>query len=394
MRKVLFYCSFLWLLSCEKAERQEEVKKESIKVSITSIDSVTVKGILAKLFLFQTADQEHVVFKDFLESEVYVVNKNSGDIEYQWDKKGDVPGAFGSMVKPLVLSEKGEIVVLDYLSGLRVFQKDGELVYSGSPVMPQISFGGRVNLFQDAQVVSLDGQEYLLYSLDLIESAGEFNADFLKARKNLILSNLRTSESRLILEFPQESKFIAGGIYPFEDFRPRFFLNEKENKLYLMYQNEPVLYIYDWNQGSPELLKSLEVNFPDFEESESWVSGSLALGQISDQKVEPIPARIQALTQVSGGFLVSYSPKPSSKNLYSLLKENNISIEQKEKLYTESKLKTVFVNESGQVFPVDFPEMHYQSFQIIEGKIHWMKKPNPDEEAEDFTVYWGELKVE
>ncbi|WP_026955258.1 hypothetical protein [Algoriphagus vanfongensis] len=394
MRKVLFYCSFLWLLSCEKAERQDEVKKESVKVSITSIDSVTVKGVLAKLFLFQTADQEHVVFKDFLESEVYVVNKNSGDIEYQWDKKGDVPGAFGNMVKPLVLSEKGEIVVLDYLSGLRVFQKDGELVYSGSPVMPQISFGGRVNLFQDAQVVSLDGQEYLLYSLDLIESATEFNADFLKARKNLILSNLKTNESRLILEFPQESKFVAGGIYPFEDFRPRFFLSEKENKLYLMFQNEPVLYIYDWNQGNPELLKSLEVNFPDFEENESWVSGSLELGQISDQKVEPIPARIQALTQVSGGFLVSYSSKPSSKNLYSLLKENNISIEQKRKLNTESKLKTVFVNESGQVFPVDFPEMHYQSFQIIEGEIHWMKKPNPDEEAENFTVYWGELKVE
>ncbi|SIO23443.1 hypothetical protein SAMN05444394_4012 [Algoriphagus halophilus] len=393
MKKHFLYFLLIIAYSCQTPSNEKSDIDQPKEISIEVEDSVTVNGVLAQLFLFQTADQYHVIFKDFLNSKVYVVNKDNGKIDYEWSKSGDVPGAFGSMTKPLSISKEGNIVVVDYMAGQRVFQKNGDVTMVGKPVKNQVSFGGPVSLLSDSQVVSIDGEEYVLYSLDLLEQAEDYNSEFLQKRRNLILSNLKTDETRLIVPFPEGSKFLSGKVFPFEDFRPRFVVNEEEDRLYLIFQNEPVLYTYQWNDGNPVFSSSLAISLPGFEENEGVEIGAIGLGQVSDPENEPFPARIQGIAQAGNGFLITYSTKPSER-LYSLYKAKEISKEQRDQLFQEISRKTVFMDDSGNVFPVNFPEMYYESFVMVDGKIHWMKKTDPNTEAEDFTVYWGKLKIE
>lgn len=393
LRRLLFYFLVFIGSSCQTPYTETSVTDQPKEISIEIEDSVTVNGILAKAFLLQTADEKHVIFKDILNSKVFVVDKNNGTLDYEWKKSGDMLGAFGAMTKPFTLSKDGNIVIVDYMSGQRVFQKNGELIMAGKPVKNQVSFGGPISLLADSQLVTINGEEYVLYSLDLLEHAEEYNSEYLQKRRNLILVNLKTDEVRHILPFPEGSKFLSGKSFPFEDFRPRFVVNEEENRLYLIFQNELVLYTYEWNDGNPVFLSRLAFPLSGFEENEGVESGAFIMGQVSDSENEPFPARIQGLAQVENGFLITYSTKPS-KHLYNLYKAKEISKEQRAQLFEEISRKTVFIDNSGKVFPVNFPEMFYESFVMVDDQIHWMKKPNPTTEAEDFTVCWGKVKVE
>ncbi|MDF2158846.1 DUF4221 family protein [Algoriphagus sp. CAU 1675] len=393
--KFLWIIPFLLLgISCTNPQNESSDSQDSQKgYFLEAQDSTVVHDIIASTFIYQDGDEEHLVFKDAAASTVYVFERDGGKLINQWTKTGDVPGAFSMASKNLILTDEGEIVVLDMMSGLRVFEKDGELLNSAPPVANQWSFGGAFNLFQENQIVTIQGEKHLLYSLDKLEAEREYSTDYLQNRKNLVLTNLKTGEHQLILPFPEGSKFLSGKVYPFEDFRPRFSVDESENKLYLIFQNEPVLYTYFWNEGQPNLESSQRIDLPGFEENEGWEPGAISMAQVTDQANEPFPARIQALVQIEDGFMISFSTQPVDKTIYQLYKEKQATKEQFAQLLEETKRKTVLLDKSGQVFPLELPEMYYESFQLIDGKIHWMKKPESGVEAEEFTVYWGELRA-
>lgn len=395
--KLLQYAPILFLIfSCTSSEKDDETIVDGNKtISLIAEDSAVVKDIIASTFIFQDGDEEHLIFRDATASTIYVFERKTGNLVNKWTKTGDVPGAFSMASKNLKVSESGEIVLVDIGEGLRVFTKDGELISRAIPVANQWSLGGPFNLFRQIELVSFDGQEYVLYSLDILESEiVEYGPQYLRNRKNLALTNLETGEHRLILPFPEGSKFLSGKVYPFEDFRPLFVVEESANKLFVIFQNEPVLFTFSWNGGALEFLSSVRVNLPGFEENEGWEHGEIQMAQITDQVNEPFPARIQGLEAVENGFLLSYSTKPTDLDNYNRYKSKDRTKEGLNQIFKETRRKTVFMDFEGQIFPVDFPEMHYESFQIIDGKIHWMKKPNPGEEAEVFTVYWGELLID
>ncbi|TFV96114.1 DUF4221 domain-containing protein [Algoriphagus kandeliae] len=395
MKLSQFALVFLIIFSCTPFEKEANKNEADSKtISLIAEDSTVVRDVLASTFIFQDGDQEHLIFRDAPASTIYIFDRKSGDLVYKWTKTGDVPGAFSMAVSNLNISESGEIVMVDPNSGLLVFGKDGQLIKRANPVANQWSFGGAFNLFRVNELVTIKGERYLLYSLDKLEAEQEYTAEYLKNRKNLVLTNLETGEHRLILPFPEGSKFLNGKVYPFEDFRPRFLVDEIENKLIVIFQNEPILYTYSWNEGAPELLSSIRIDLPGFEENEGWEPGSIQMAQITDQENEPFPARIQGLEAVENGFLLSYSTKPTDLDNYNRYKSKERTKEGLNQIFEETRRKTVFVDLDGKVFPVDFPDMHYESFQIIDGKIHWMKKPIPGEEAEEFTVYWGELRAD
>lgn len=396
MRKLFFYVVVLsFFFSCTGKQEVNVLEDSPITVSLHAEDSVKISGILTPMFLLQAADSESLIFKDAMNSAVYVVDKKTGNISFEWKKSGDVPGAFGMASKNIVLSPKKDLVILDPNSGLRVFKKDGDLVKTAAPIAYPISFGGIFSSFQESQVVDIKGESYLLYSLDILDGeAKEYNSDFLKSRKNLVLTSLETGEHKLILPFPDNSKFVQGKIFPFEDFRIRFHVDVEANKLFVVFQNEQILYGFDWNEGQPELVSSQPFALPGFKENEGWEVGSLQRGQITDQVNQPMPARIQGMAPVENGFLISYSNQPDSKNLYALYKNKEASKEQVSQLFKEIGRKTVFMDLEGNVHEFEVPIMHYDSFFTIGNEVYWMKKPDPDVEAEDFTVYWGELTVE
>ena len=395
--KLLPFAGILFLiLSCSPSEKAEVNKGDDTKkISLIAEDSTVVRDIIASTFIFQDGDAEHLIFRDAPASTIYVFDRVSGGLVNKWTKTGDVPGSFSMATKNLEVSQSGEIILIDIGEGLRVFAKDGELISRANPVANQWSFGGAFNLFRQTALVSLNGDEHVLYSLDILEpDLVEYGPKFLQNRKNLVLTNLETGEHRLILPFPEGSKFLNGKVYPFEDFRPLFVIDEFANKLYLIFQNEPILYTYSWNDAAPELLSRVRIDLPGFEENEGWEPGSIHMAQITDNENEPFPARIQGFEAVEGGFLLSYSTKPTDLDNYNRYKSKDRTRESLNQIYEETRRKTVFLDLDGKVLPVDFPEMHYQSFQIIDGKIHWMKTPTRGEEAEEFTLYWGKLKIE
>ncbi|WP_100629150.1 hypothetical protein [Algoriphagus formosus] len=395
--KLLQFAGILFLiLSCSPSEKAEVNKGDDTKrISLIAEDSTVVRDIIASTFIFQDGDAEHLIFRDAPASTIYVFDRVSGGLVNKWTKTGDVPGSFSMATKNLEVSQSGEIILIDISEGLRVFEKDGELISRANPVANQWSLGGAFNLFRQTALVSLNGDEHVLYSLDILEpDLVEYGPKFLQNRKNLVLTNLETGEHRLILPFPEGSKFLNGKVYPFEDFRPLFVIDEFANKLYLIFQNEPILYTYSWNDAAPELLSRVRIDLPGFEENVGWEPGSIHMAQITDNENEPFPARIQGFEAVEGGFLLSYSTKPTDLDNYNRYKSKDRTRESLNQIYEETRRKTVFLDLDGKVLPVDFPEMHYQSFQIIDGKIHWMKTPTRGEEAEEFTLYWGNLKIE
>ncbi|WP_288371975.1 hypothetical protein [uncultured Algoriphagus sp.] len=395
--KLLPFAGILFLiLSCSPSEKAEVNKGDDTKkISLIAEDSTVVRDIIASTFIFQDGDAEHLIFRDAPASTIYVFDRVSGGLLNKWTKTGDVPGSFSMATKNLEVSQSGEIILIDVSEGLRVFAKDGELISRANPVANQWSLGGAFNLFRQTALVSLNGDKHVLYSLDILEpDLVEYGPKFLQNRKNLVLTNLETGEHRLILPFPEGSKFLNGKVYPFEDFRPLFVIDEFANKLYLIFQNEPILYTYSWNDAAPELLSRVRIDLPGFEENEGWEPGSIHMAQITDNENEPFPARIQGFEAVEGGFLLSYSTKPTDLDNYNRYKSKDRTRESLNQIYEETRRKTVFLDLDGKVLPVDFPEMHYQSFQIIDGKIHWMKTPTRGEEAEEFTLYWGKLNIE
>lgn len=385
----------LLIFSCSPSEKaKDEVKGDFKRVSLVVEDSMVVKDILASTFVFQDGDDEHLIFRDASASTVYVFDRKNGELAHKWTKTGDVPGAFSLAASNLDVSEFGQLVLVDPNQGMLVFGKDGELIKRANPVANQWSFGGAFNLFRFNELVTIQGAKFNLYSLDKLEAEQEYTAEYIRNRKNLVLTNLETGEHRLILPFPEGSKFLSGKVFPFEDFRPRFVVDEAANNLFLIFQNEPLLYTYSWNEGNPELESSKRIQLPGFEENEGWEVGQIQMAQITDQANEPFPARIQALEAVKDGFLLSYSTKPTDLENYNRYKNQERTREGFNQILEETRRKTVFIDREGKVFPVDFPEMHYESFQLIDGKIHWMKKPSPGEEVEEFTVYWGKLQVD
>lgn len=394
MKSLLFIPVLFLIFCCSPTSNKENQSINGKAISLVAEDSTVVKDILASTFIFQDGDQKHLIFRDAPASTIYVFDRESGKLEYKWTKTGDVPGAFSMATKNLNLTNSGELVLIDINQGLRVFTKDGELINGASPVANQWSFGGPFNLFRNTDLVNIEGENFILYSLDKLEAEREYNPAYLQNRNNLVLTNLETGAHRFILQFPESSKFLNGKIYPFEDFRPNFVVDESANKLFVIFQNEPILYTYLWNDGNPKFQSAKRIELPGFEENEGWEPGSIQMAQITDQVNEPFPARIQALEKVEGGFLLSYSTKPTDKDNYTRYKNKEITKDSFAQIIEETRRKTVFMDMKGQIFSVDFPEMHYESFQIIGDKIHWMKKPIPGEESEEFTVYWGKLKIE
>lgn len=356
-----------------------------------TVDSVTVKGILVQLFLFQTVDEDHIIFRDAATSEVFVFDRDGNPVD-KWDKTGDVPGTFSMSGGNFTQDKAGNLVILDIMHGLKVFKKNGEIVQNFGVYQNQWSLGGAFSHFKTYEVVEKDGKEYLLYSLDVIEKApAEYGPEYLKSRKNLILTDLETEETTTILPFPEGSQFLNGNVYYFSDFRPVFSYDGKSKILYLIFQNEPILYIYDWSGKKPVLTEKKGLNLDGFVAGSGFEKGVIGFPQISDYKTYPYPSHILNLEEYGDELLITYRPTPADKGDIALVASGEASKELKAKLSEEIKKRTVMLTKAGDIIPVSLPEMNPYDFAVIGEDIWWMKKHTGEEEQEDFTVYRGRL---
>ncbi len=394
MRSLIFlFTSALFLSACRSSETTENDVDSSVTYELQKQDSLTVKDILARVFLFQGSLDNRYLFRDMASAKVYLFNRD-GSLESQWDKDGDVPGRFGMASTNTEFTNAGDLVLVDIMEGIRVLKADGDVVNSFKPYQTQYSLGSLFSLFSATQVIQKEGEEFLLYSLDIIDgNQKDYNSEFLKKRKSLLLANLETNETKEFLPFPEGSKFLNGNVFFFADIRPVFTYVESTQTLYLMYEGDQVLYTYDWSGDEPVLIEKKSLDLEGFVGNDGFDEGVVSMGQISKRELRPFPSVILNVSSYKGDLLITYQPSPKDKGEMELSLAGNASDELKAKLREEIKFRTVLLKSSGELIQLNLPEMYYQSFKVVNDQIIWMKKPDPDVEAEDFTVYWGELKI-
>lgn len=330
---------------------------------IVPMDSIVVDDIIAQLFLFQTANQDYLVFRDKGNSRVFVTN-HQGERLFEWEKEGDVPGSFSAIADAFDLNGEGQLVIHDNLSGIKVFHIKGDLVTEHRVFQPQSGISLNINLFRKNQIITKGDKTYLLHHLDLMDKVQEVNQTFYHSRKNLLMTDLQSGEIRQLLPFPADSKFLSGNAFPFEDFRPVFHYDHENRMLDVLFQNESILYSYDWSSEDPVLVDAIELELPNFWENKGWEYGEIVYGKLNSQGLDsPFPGKIQSLEKIGDDFLISYLPSPEPDELDSWLKGEGSAESNKN---TSEKMKTrtvLFQKETKQLLPLDIPAMHYNSFR-------------------------------
>ncbi|WP_144605378.1 NHL repeat-containing protein [Algoriphagus algorifonticola] len=394
MKLQWFIVSLFLLFSCSSSEKNDDTDLFNQFVTFEKVDSIVVRDILASVFLFQGVIDNQFIFRDHVSSEVYIFD-DEGKLISRWNKEGDVPGKFSMSSGNFLFDREGRVVVLDIMHGLKVLELDGNVIKDFSIYQFQVGLAGAFSLFDSQQVIEKDGQEYLLYSLDIIEEFdGNYPAEFLRERKNLLLTNLNTNETQKVIPFPQSSIFLNGKVFFFRDFRPVFYFDQLQQRLLLMFQGENVLYTYDWSGDSPVLIDSKTIDLEGFEIATGFEPGSIQLGKISEFDKRAYASTIVNLSKVGSDFLLSYSGTPQDKAAIASVIAGGASDEIKTKLRNETPRGTFLLRPDGELIPVNLPPMHYGSFKVIGEDIYWMKKTDPDVEAEEFTLYRGKLKIE
>ncbi|MFC3879454.1 hypothetical protein ACFOSV_04680 [Algoriphagus namhaensis] len=395
MRKLIPCYLLLFILACQRPSEYEDPNKaQNQTFRLEKTDSVTVKDILARVFLFQGSVNDRLIFRDRATSEVYSFDQN-GELLDQWNKEGDVPGKFGMASGNFAFDQAGNFVVLDIMNGLKLLKPGGEVIQDFGIYQNQVSLGGAFTHFDTEQLIKKGDEEYLLYSLDIIEEYyNNYDAEFLKERKNLLMTNIATNETQQVIPFPESSNFLNGNVFYFRDFRPVFHFDQNEEILYLMYMADPTLYIYDWSGELPVLKEEKALELTGFEIHEGFEPGAVGLGQINDNKKRSYPSLIQNISKFGENLLITYNPSPKDKPAIERVLAGDATDETKAKLREQYKSRTAVLRPDGQVISLDLPEMYYNSFKVIDEEIFWMKKPDPDIEAEEFTLYRGKLVSE
>ncbi len=393
MRKLLIFLASFLMLGCENSSNQpQEEFSNSQTYFFEKVDSITVKDVLAQVFLYQGFSEDYYIFRDMASSEVYFFDK-SGTLVDKWNKEGDVPGKFSMTASNFSFDKKENLVVMDIMAGIKVLRKNSEVVQDFRVYQNQVSLGAAFSLFDTDQLIIKDGKEYLIYSLDIIEEYNQkYDSEFLARRKNLLMTDLETNETTEHIPFPEGSQFLNGKVYFFRDLRPIFHYDEVSQRLYLMFKSEPILYTYDWSGDTPKLIDQQTLPLEGFQVYEGFEVGAVDMGQIGNFLTRPYPSDIINISKYGEDLLISYSPSPQDKSAIASVIAGQATDETKKRLRDEARMRTVLLRSNGDLVNVELPEMYFNSFKVDENTIYWMKKPDPNIEAEEFTLYWGELK--
>lgn len=394
MRPLLIFLASFLMLSCGNSSTQSPKEiPDAQTYFFEKVDSITVKDVIAQLFLYQGTIGNQHIFRDMASSEVFIFDQ-AGELVEKWNKEGDVPGKFSMTASNFSFDKKGNLVLLDIMNGIKILKKNSEVVQDFRIYQNQVSLGAAFSLFDTDQLIEKDGKEYLIYSLDIIEEYNQkYDSEFLARRKNLLMTDLETNETKEHIQFPEGSRFLNGKVYYFRDLRPIFHYDEASERLYLMFKSEPILYTYDWSGDTPKLMDQQSLPLEGFEVYEGFEVGAVDMGQIGNFQTRPYPSDIIDMSKYGDDLLITYSSTPQDKSAIASVIAGEATDETKKRLREEAQMRTVLLRTNGEIIPVEIPAMYYNSFKVDGETLYWMKKPDPNTEPEEFTLYWGELKV-
>lgn len=113
---MIFLASFL-MLSCENSSNSsiEELSNPQTYY-LEKLDSIIVKDVIARVFIFQGFHEGQYFFRDMASSDVFIYDL-AGELVEKWNKEGDVPGKFSMASSNFAFDKKGKLVLVDIYGG-------------------------------------------------------------------------------------------------------------------------------------------------------------------------------------------------------------------------------------------------------------------------------------
>lgn len=369
------------LFSCNK---KEKTSSADIRISFEKLDSIQINYLGRPSVHDLDPLSQRVVFIDKnlsgRDEEIFVADFD-GNILSSFIIDGDTRDTYGHLMAPLVIDGEKSFMAYGF-NGFMRYDFDGNLI-SRVKIVDFINPNG----FRTGMGYGLEKLEdkYLYYEWGS-NNIDYSDKDFFERYHTMFLLDPTAGIRESIIPFPENSLFKNGNFFFRDAWEPVFHISD--NKLYIVFGLEPVIYIYE-NQAPFNLISSIPIELPDyhfFKGSEKYKDGftphTLTSGKISNIKY------------VDNYFLLSYFPGLDAADF-----EMSVSSNRSPDFWTEMRKKyptrIAILDNQGQILDDFVPHGLHPTTMIVRNGELWMKgKPDGEVELDYFQIFKVGLKID
>lgn len=382
MKSIGIYLIIIAVLSsCHRSENNTEAQTTEKNWQLIKVDSIQIPFLGTPQLHDVDPENQRLVFMQSgqNEEEVFVANFD-GQILHSFEAHGNTLVGFLRLMAPLQFDEDGSSLLAFGVPHVKNISLDGEkieVLYSGnipyysrnaSPRNELIDKGGKIfynNLMND--------QEFR-----------PDRADFYKKLRLVGFLDLEKKEKNNFLEFPDESVYTSGKIFPHSAWVSHFAFSK--DHLNVVFEGEPALFVFE-GQSPFTYIKKVELDLKGFQFYQGVAEGE----QVADFMENMITmGKMQSIKTYNKKILVFYMPGFTSKHLKTWATAS--SPEERNEMINRFRKETpprIQVLDSAYNLLADFPiPSHIIPSGIFERDgFLWAAKSNPDEEEDFFTIY-------
>ncbi|MCH7399259.1 hypothetical protein MM236_14755 [Belliella sp. DSM 107340] len=387
--------SYLFLLilfvnfSCnQKSDEEKSDQNSDLKnITLEKLDSIQI-GYLGNPIVHDIHPKSKtVLFMEFEEfSNDIMIADFEGNVFNSFSKFGDVPDGYGSLLAPIQILEKDEILAFG-LKGFSNYDFQGNLYNQVGldeiyfPNFRRIAMGHTMNKL---------GNKYLY----LEGGTRDIDYDKLNLHSDIFLFNLldpSTGSKEPIIQFPKTSIYKSGKYFFRNAWSPVF--SVVENQVFIAFGGEPV--IYNYSGESPfELISRIPIDIPNYRYFEGSSNENLEHDFIG---LFLSSGRIENIKKVGDYFLVAYFQgyDDVEREYFFANKTPDESRELRERLKEKYPYRLAIFDSLGKRLNDFSPEDYDPTSMLLrDGQLWVMEKPDPEVEKDYFRLYRVGLKSE
>ena len=385
-RPFLFFVILTSLVSCEKKEnKQSEKSVTEVQISFEKLDSIQINYLGMPSVHDIDPESKKVLFMEHngtgIGEEIFVADFD-GNILSSFIKDGDTRDTYGHIMAPLVIDGKNSFMAYGF-NGFMRYDFDGNHI-SRVKIVDFFNPGG--GILGMGFGMEKWGDKYF-YANRGSRNADYGDLDFFDKYHTMFLLDPTTGIRESIIPFPEKSLFKKGNFFFSDAWEPVFHISD--NKLYIVFGLEPVIYIYE-NKAPFNLISSIPIELPDYH----YFKGS---DKYNDEDVRFFAHRrtsgkISNIKYVDNYFLLSYFPGFDTADA-----EMSISGNANPGFWTEMRKKypsrIAILDNQGKVLNDFVPDgLHETSMKVKNGELWMMGKPNGEVELDYFQIFKVGLK--
>lgn len=375
----------LFLYACDNSKTKE--KETEHHFSLQKKDSVSLKILADPILADVSKSGDNILFNDW-STEEYITLNRKGEILGRFSKTEDTPDNPGFLYRWPGIRDSEEIEVVQYgMKGIFYFDMNGKLIRKQKSPAPS-NAGTMAGLIgRNIKIVEAYGEQFLLFNTlrDFESYPGE--EIYYERFKGIELVKIGGETSYNIGQIPDSSIFRNGMAYYSSDYDPVAHL--KNQKFYLGFAGEPVLYQYSLNPDfslSPDTAINLAVKmhlpiegFPLNE----FTKGSVTFrGDIS---------AIRQIETYGGNILINYSPGIPQLEVDKVKEQYPDDFQLGYRKLREKYYAQILVLDKEtleQKANLRFPEHADKSGFIVNEEGLWFQRKENFEEEEDFVRFY------